>query len=69
MKTIGGQNLPSIIYDEILRQTDKAIQYKIGDDKPWIPISQIEHEDLGNHIVALPMWLIEAKGLEGYLIE
>jgi len=61
--------LPSIIYDEILRQTDKAIQYKIGHDKPWIPISQIEHEDLGNHIVKLPMWLIEAKGLEWYLIE
>lgn len=61
--------MPKIIYDEIMRQTDKAIQYEINSKKVWIPISQIGHEDLGNHIVELPIWLIEAKGLEAYIME
>ena len=61
--------MPEIIYDEIIRQTDRAIQYKIGDVKIWVPISQIKHEDLGNHIVELPMWLIESDGLEAYIID
>ncbi len=61
--------MPKIIYDKILRQTDKAIQYNIAGEKPWIPISQIQYEDLGNHIIGLPMWLIEVKGLEPYITE
>jgi hypothetical protein len=61
--------MPKIIYDEIMRQTDKAIQYKIDTVKPWIPISQIISEDLGNHVVELPQWLIEADGLEAYIID
>ena len=69
MKQIGGRNLPKIIYDEIIRQTDKAIQYNIAGEKPWIPISQIQYEDLGNHILGIPMWLIESKGLESYIID
>ena len=69
MKKIGGLSLPKIIYDKIIRQTNLAIQYDIGGEKSWIPISQIEYEDLGNNILGLPMWLIEAKGLESYITE
>lgn len=61
--------MPKIIYDEIIRQTNLAIQYDIAGEKPWIPLSQIQYEDLGNHIVELPWWLIKEKGLESYIID
>jgi DNA-directed RNA polymerase subunit E'/Rpb7 len=58
-----------IIYSEILRQTDKAVQYRIDKMKVWIPISQIRNEDLVKQTVTLPMWLIEADGLEDYIMD
>lgn len=58
-----------MIYDEIEGQTTKAILYRIDGKKVWIPMSQIQKEDLGNHIVQLPMWLIHEDGLEGYIID
>lgn len=70
MILIGDQNLPRIIYDKLVRQTDKAVQYEIDGKLFWIPDSQIiGREDLGNHVVELPMWLIESKGLEVYIID
>jgi len=60
--------MPKIIYDEIVRQTNLAIQYQIDGEKVWIPISQIQWEDLGNHIVELPDWLIKANKLKVYRI-
>jgi len=57
-----------IFYDEILIDKDhlKAVKYKIGDEKIWIPKSQIRAEDLVKQTITLPFWLIKAKGLESY---
>lgn len=56
-----------LIYDEILMQTVKAVQYRFDKKKVWIPISQIKGEDLLKQTVELPMWLIHEDGLEGYI--
>ena len=53
-----------IIYDEIMRQTDRAVQYRFNKTKVWIPVSQIKEEDLVKQTVILPMWLIKNDGLE-----
>lgn len=58
-----------LIYDELLRQTDRAVQYRFDKTKVWIPISQIRDEDLVKQTVTLPMWLIEADGLEAYILD
>jgi hypothetical protein len=65
---MGAGVMPKIMYDDILRQTKKAIRYKVGDEKVWIPISQIQHEDLIDQMIELPIWLIHEKGLEDYII-
>ena len=57
-----------ILYDELVRQTEKAIQIRIGKEKYWIPISQIEKEDLVGQTMELPAWLVAAKKLEKYKI-
>ena len=56
-----------LTYDEILIDKDnlKAIQYKFGDEKVWIPRSQIKGENLIDQTLVLPAWLVKAKGLEG----
>lgn len=57
-----------IIYDEIKKQTQKAILIQCGDDKFWIPTSQIQSEDLVGQILEIPEWLAIKKGLEQYEI-
>jgi hypothetical protein len=62
MKTV--YNDPGLAYlehDGVIRETDKAKLFKIGDEEVWIPKSQIEDE--GDEVVAIPTWLSEAKGL------
>ncbi len=64
-------NEVEIIYDEILldKENLKAIQYKFGDVKAWIPRSQIKDEDLVKQTVTLPEWIVISKGLEAYILE
>jgi len=53
-------------FDEIITDTDKAIcVYDYGQDKDiWLPLSQIEIEEIGNGIIVrMPTWLAEEKGL------
>ncbi|MFH2033655.1 MAG: hypothetical protein ABIJ26_02995 [Candidatus Margulisiibacteriota bacterium] len=59
-----------IIHDGILidREHLRAVQYKFGSEKAWIPKSQIKAEDLVKQTVTLPEWLVITKGLEGYAI-
>jgi len=60
-----------LIYDDILidRPHLQAIQYKFGDEKVWIPRSQIKNEDLVKQTLVLPEWLIISKGLEAYILD
>lgn len=57
--------MPRLMYDRILKQTRKAIQYQFGDKKVWIPISQLEKEICMDHIIEIPDWLVKAKELQG----
>jgi len=56
-----------IAYDDIVRQTKKAVLYQIDDDEYWIPLSQIKEIDLISQWFVLPYWLVEKKGLEKYI--
>jgi hypothetical protein len=55
-----------IMYDQVLRQTTKALELKFGPKRIWIPISQIGKEDLAWNIMELPDWLVRAKGLSQF---
>jgi hypothetical protein len=54
---------------ELIRQTDKAGLFKVGDDEVWLPWSMIHEDsqcakdgDVG--IVYVPRWLAEDKEIE-----
>lgn len=49
-------------YDEIERETDGAYLFKIGDEKTWLPKSQIRVYEKSRRIY-LPQWLAYEKGL------
>ena len=55
-----------LVYGEILRQTQKAVEYKFDERRVWIPISQIIKEDLPMGIVEIPDWLAKAKEITEY---
>lgn len=57
-----------IKYDKLLRESDKAICVKLGDETRWIPKSLIVDNDYAPFI-ELPLWFVEREGLEGYCEE
>lgn len=52
----------SIQYDELLKETEMAIQILIDGEKYWLPVSQIRHYEK-NKKIYLPEWLAQKKGL------
>ena len=53
-----------IVYDEILRDTGKAIQIAIDGKKIWIPVSQIQREKLyRNEIIVSEWWCRKNENL------
>jgi hypothetical protein len=53
--------------DEILRETEKAIQVRRGEEIEWMPKSQIrDGEELGvgecDLVISVAEWLAEEKG-------
>jgi len=56
-----------VIYDGQLRDTGRARLFKFGDDKVWIPESQILWEDEEANELLLPAWVVVEKRLEGYI--
>ena len=58
-----GDDIAWITFDAILRESDKAYLFDLGDGvHVWLPKSQIE--DLGDDVVGIPKWLAEEKELE-----
>lgn len=58
-----------VIHDGEIIKTDLARLFKFGDDEIWIPESKILWMDKDINEILLPMWLVEQKGLEGYIKE
>jgi len=56
-----------LLYDGQLRDTGRARLFKFGDEKAWIPESQILWEDREANEILLPEWVVVEKGLEGYI--
>lgn len=55
-------DLVDLNFDEVLAETEKAWLIVIGDEKHWLPKSQVEI-DLEDRQVTLPKWLAEEKEL------
>lgn len=57
-----------LIYDDILKDGNhlKAVWYRFGQKKVWIPKSQILREDLVKQTVTVPEWLMKENHLEMY---
>lgn len=55
-------------YDDILMDGShlKAVRYKFGTKRVWIPKSQIIKEDLIKQTVTVPEWLMRNNHLEMY---
>jgi len=56
-----------IVYDDLVYETDKAYLLRFDDRDVWIPKSQVQ--DIDDEYVTLPLWLIEEKELETYIVE
>lgn len=56
-----------IVYDDLVYETDKAYLLRFDDKDVWIPKSQVQ--DIDDEYVTLPLWLIEEKELETYIVE
>ena len=51
--------------NNLLRQTEKAVMLKTGDEVVWLPLSRIvvtENDD--DVTITLPLWLAKRKGLD-----
>lgn len=55
-----------VAHDGQLRDTGRVRLIKFGDDKAWIPESQMLWEDEEANELLLPTWVVIEKGLEGY---
>ena len=53
----------NVTYEEIVRETEKAILFKINDEEVWLPKSQIEVSEEGDNVVEVPEWLAEKNNL------
>jgi hypothetical protein len=51
-------------YEDILKETDKALLLATDAGEIWIPKSQIVDLDRENKEMTLPKWLVRDKGLE-----
>jgi len=56
-----------IVYDDLVYETDKAYLLRFDDRDVWIPKSQVQ--DIDDEYITLPLWLIEEKELETYIVE
>jgi hypothetical protein len=65
-----GNELVTLTYDRLIdsRETGAAWCFVFGDEGPvYLPKSQVEDIIETRKEVVIPRWLMEAKGLEGYL--
>lgn len=58
-----GDELVKIDFDEILAESDDAYRFQIGDDKHWIPKSQISTVFEKIKVVHITEWIAAKKGL------
>lgn len=57
----------TLIFDEILHETDNAILFDFGGEEAWIPKSQIHNDPYNDGSeVEVSAWFVEKEGLEGY---
>ena len=57
---MGDSEQVDIRFDSIVKETDKAMLIKIGDNEYWLPKSQIT---VDGDDVSMPEWLAIDKGL------
>ena len=60
------QKTITLVYDEIGCLTAQAILFLFGDDKAWIPKSQITDLDEKMKTVDIPLWIAEEKEIEDF---
>ena len=58
----------SVKYDEFICDCPNSWKVKIGDHLHCFPFSECNLNEQTNEILC-PVWLIEEKGLEGYIVE
>ena len=55
-----------LVFDELVYSTNMAHLIYFGDQKEWIPRSQVDWIDEETGEVSVAQWLVEDRGLEGY---
>ena len=57
-----------LMYDEINQAlaTPKALPFVFGRKRVWLPVSQIELDEVYANSVLVEDWLVKAKGLTDY---
>lgn len=66
-----GSTIKTLLYEELLddQETDKAWCFLFEEGLPnvYLPKSQVEDIRESANEVDVPLWLVEAKGLEDYI--
>lgn len=59
----------TLLYDEIVTETDDAVLFRVGDDDYWIPKSLLEdfEESKQDDTVGIPRWKAEELELEDFI--
>ena len=60
------QEMITLVWDELIRSTDKAHLFVFDDEDVWLPKSQITDLDEKTKTLKIPLWLAEEKGIEDY---
>ena len=55
------QRAVEVFYDEVVKETDLARYYRIGDELIWLPKSQVVETE--PFTIEIPYWLAYEKGL------
>jgi hypothetical protein len=55
----------TLLYDELVYETARALLFRFGDREVWIPKSVVG-SFLGDGEMDLPLWFCEQEGLEVY---
>ena len=61
-----GNEMITLVFDELKHTTPDAFLLIFGDEKAWIPKSQSAKIDLKVKTIDVKRWLVEEKELENY---
>jgi len=55
--------LYEVDFDKVIKETEFAILFDLGDNTIWVPKSIIDNIDYDDNIITIPLWFAETRRL------